>query len=122
LATLLEQLRGLEVELHHPGAACTLARLEALLHPDFREVGRSGTAYLRATVIHHLLSVDVRPAIESADFGLRVLAEDAALLTYRSWQRDTDGTQSHCALRSSVWHRSAAGWQLRYHQGTPCRA
>jgi len=39
---LLELLRGLEVELHHPGTRCSRARLDELLHPDFDEVGRSG--------------------------------------------------------------------------------
>ena len=39
---LLTHLQTLEVELHHPGVRTSRARLEALLHPDFHEVGRSG--------------------------------------------------------------------------------
>jgi hypothetical protein len=122
VATLLEQLRQLEVELHHPGTRCSGKRLEELLHPSFREVGRSGTEYTRATVIQHLLSQAVQPTVESTSFEVTVLANGCALLTYRSWNCGADGAARHCALRSSIWLRSATGWQLLYHQGTPCPA
>ncbi|MEI7444142.1 MAG: hypothetical protein WCK28_04560 [Burkholderiales bacterium] len=35
-------LARLEAELHHPGATASRARLDALLHPDFHEVGPDG--------------------------------------------------------------------------------
>jgi hypothetical protein len=49
--SLREELRTLEIELHHPGTRCSRGRLERLLHPDFHEVGRSGRRYGRETVI-----------------------------------------------------------------------
>jgi hypothetical protein len=124
VTTLLQELQQLEVELHHPGLRCSQQRIEQLLHPQFREVGRSGTQYTRATVIAHLLSQavqpTVRPTVQSGGFQATLLAEGCALLTYRSWHRAADGSTSLCALRSSIWLRGATGWQVLYHQGTPC--
>jgi hypothetical protein len=117
--TLLHELKTLESELHHPGSACSRERLEQLLHPDFHEVGRSGQPYDRATVIAFLASLAEAPAVQARDYAVHRLAEHCALLTYRSAQRAPDGSETLVALRSSVWLRSAAGWQLFYHQGTP---
>jgi hypothetical protein len=88
---LLSTLHALEVELHHPGVACDVARLEQLLHPDFHEVGRSG----------------------------RPLGAGVALLTYRSAHRRLDGSLEQHTYRSSVWVEGEGRWQLLYHQGTP---
>jgi len=43
---LLEQLRELEVALHQPANRRDRAMLERLLHPRFREFGRSGRSYV----------------------------------------------------------------------------
>ena len=116
---LLAELRALESELHHPGVRSSRARLEALLHPDFREVGRSGRPYTRETVIEHLAAQSAPPDVVASDHELVVLAPDVALLTYRSAHREPDGTLTLAALRSSVWRRDGPGWRLLYHQGTP---
>jgi hypothetical protein len=116
---LLQELQALEAELHHPGSCCSRERLEQLLHPQFHEVGRSGQAYSRDTVIGYLATVTVQPAVEADQYAVTALSEDCALLTYRSAKCLADGTRSEHALRSSVWLRTAHGWQLYYHQGTP---
>lgn len=119
---LLNTLQALEAELHHPGVRCSRQRLEALLHPDFHEVGRSGRAYDRPTIVAYLLSEAsgvTSAAIVAGDYALQRLAEGTALLTYRSAHRGPDGRLSLAARRSSIWQHSAAGWQLIYHQGTP---
>jgi hypothetical protein len=118
-AALLDELRGLEAELHHPGTRCTRARLQALLHRDFHEVGRSGRPYDRETVITWLAAQTNSPPIEAWGHAGQVLAEHCALLTYRSAHRAANGTLSDPALRSSIWIRTAGTWQLLYHQGTP---
>lgn len=115
---LLEELAALEAELHHPGVRCSRERLEALLHPDFHEVGRSGTPYTRETVIRHLLQADP-PDVLAEGYRLQPLAPGVALLTYRSAHRQPGGPPALPALRSSVWVRTGGGWQLLYHQGTP---
>lgn len=119
---LVEQLGNFETRLHHPGIRLSPEQLEALLHPDFHEVGRSGTPYDRATIVNYLGSVTTPPAVVSDAFAVAELAPGVALLTYRSASRDADGGLSNHTLRSSLWMEGPAGWQLRYHQGTPAAA
>lgn len=119
MQNLVDQLCALEVELHHPGVKLDKARLEALLHPDFHEVGRSGAPYDRATIVSYLSNSSVPPSVVSDAFTVAELAPGVALLTYRSASRDADGGLSNHTLRSSLWMEGPAGWQLRYHQGTP---
>jgi hypothetical protein len=116
---LLATLTALELELHHPGVRCSRQRLEALLHPDFREVGRSGHRYDRDRVIRYLAEHGGRTEIVPTDHAVYAIGPDAALLTYCSGPRRSDGSLATDALRSSVWVHTASGWQLLYHQGTP---
>ncbi len=118
-AALLAQLQALETELHRPATRRGARRLDALLHEDFREIGRSGRAYAKADVLAHL-PMDVPHADIVADgFDLRRLGETIALLTYRSAHRVEDGTLERMTLRASIWERSGSGWRMRFHQGTP---
>ena len=116
--SLLLQLQSFEVELHHPGVRSSRERLEQLLHPEFHEVGRSGRGYTGDTVIAHLLTEESRPAISSDAFAVVELAPGVALLTYRSAHIESGGGLTNHTLRSSIWVKTVAGWQLRYHQGT----
>ncbi|MFZ4758088.1 MAG: DUF4440 domain-containing protein [Burkholderiaceae bacterium] len=119
MSELLLTLARLEAELHHPGVRCTRERLEQLLHPDFHEVGRSGKPYTRRIVIDHLASVTHPPPVESSGHAIERIGAECVLLTFRSALRRPDGSLVDAALRSSVWLQGEAGWQLRYHQGTP---
>lgn len=112
-------LEALESELHHPGTRATRERLEALLHPQFTEVGRSGRRYTRETVIAHLLAQAAQPDVMAWNHHAKALGPGVALLTYESAHRHSDGSLSLAALRSSVWLQTQAGWQLVHHQGTP---
>ena len=115
---LLQELQTLEVELHHPGVRCSRERLEELLHPDFHEVGRSGRAYSRETIVNFLAAQESQPAVASDAFSVSELSPGVALLSYRSAHVDQGKSLVNHTLRSSVWIRTDAGWQLRYHQGT----
>lgn len=117
--SLLAELQALEVELHHPGVRCSRSRLEQLLHPEFLEVGRSGRAYDRGTVVRYLASLEVQPVVASEAFAVVELGPQVALLTYRSAHVEPDKSLVNHTFRSSVWVQSSLGWQLRYHQGTP---
>lgn len=119
MSSLLADLQALEVELHHPGVACDLVRLEELLHLDFHEVGRSGRRYDRATVLRFLGERQVPPQVVSDGYAVMQLGPEAALLTYRSAHRGADGAMEQHTCRSSVWVRASGRWQLLYHQGTP---
>jgi len=116
---LLSTLQALEIELHHPGAGCSSARLQELLHGEFREVGRSGREYDRSIVLDRLSVQEDRPSVVSDGFSVSQLAPNTALLTYRSAHRQEDGSLANHTLRSSVWVQAGSLWQLRYHQGTP---
>ena len=116
---LLIELQALEVELHHPGVRCTRERLEQLLHPEFHEVGRSGRRYDRDTIVAYLAAPQAQPPVVSDSFSVSALAPGVALLTYRSAHVQAGNMPRNHTLRSSVWVRTSAGWQLRYHQGTP---
>jgi hypothetical protein len=109
----------LEVELHHPGVRCSRERLEQLLHPEFHEVGRSGRAYDRSTIVDYLATQQSHPVVASDTFTVTELAPGVALLTYRSAHIEANKKLVNHTLRSSVWLRTTVGWQLRYHQGTP---
>lgn len=117
---LLVLLQALELELQRPAARGDAGRLAALLHDDFREFGRSGTAYTRADTLS-LLPAQAQHASLLADrFALRRLAPGVALLTYRSANVSADdGSLQRFTLRTSVWEWSGSGWRMRFHQGTP---
>ena len=118
MSSLLEELRALEVELHHPGVRCSRERLEQLLHPDFYEVGRSGRSYNREAIVTFLTAQETQPAVASEKFFASDLGPGVALLTYRSAHIEQSKNLVNHTLRSSVWLKTTAGWQLRYHQGT----
>ena len=118
MTPLLQELRALEVELHHPGVRCNRERLEQLLHQDFHEVGRSGRTYNREVVINFLGSEESQPEVASDAFSAAEIGPGVALLTYRSAHIEQSSILVNHTLRSSVWLKSAGGWQLRYHQGT----
>jgi len=116
---LLGRLQALEVELHRPAVRGDARRLDALIHEEFQEFGRSGRAYSKADVVALLLSAKQHADIVSEGFSVRRLAAGVALLTYRSAQALPDGTLQGHALRSSIWQHSELGWQMSFHQGTP---
>ena len=118
-AELLAHLRALEVELHRPAARSDAARLDALLHPDFLEFGRSGRSYVKADIIDQLVASPAHATVVSDRFALRLLAPDVALLTYRAAHVADDGGLELHALRSSIWQRDGGDWRMSFHQGTP---
>jgi hypothetical protein len=118
MTSLLQELQALEVELHHPGVRCSRERLETLLHPEFHEVGRSGRSYNRETIVRFLAAQESQPVVVSDAFAVSELGPGVALLTYRSAHLEQNKVLANHTLRSSVWVKTSAGWQLYYHQGT----
>lgn len=116
---LLETLTDLETELFAPDARRSSVRLEALLHPAFFEIGRSGHVHTRDDVLAALAKEQGPLGIQARDFALQPLAEDVLLLTYRSAQTSTTGALERHALRASIWKCSSDGWQIVFHQATP---
>jgi dihydropteroate synthase len=88
-------------------------RLEALLHPDFVEVGATGRRWTRAQIIAALAAESGVDPVEAIDLTSERLAEDVILLTF------TTRRGRRTVHRSSVWVRHGDGWAVRHHQGTP---
>ena len=117
---LLEHLESLELELQRNDIRRVPHRAEELRHSDFEEIGRSGRQYSRAEAIAALTAQDSsRPNITSESFQLHIVDDRTAMLTYTTAELGEGGVRHNTALRSSIWTRSANGWQLRFHQGTP---
>jgi hypothetical protein len=117
---LLNHLRELEVALHQPSIRSDPDRLEDLLHESFTEFGRSGRSYSKIDTVRQLPSEQLTGTIWSQDFSVAEIADGVALLTYKSGH--LDGKVSRHTLRSSIWLRTADGWQMRFHQGTAIAA
>jgi hypothetical protein len=116
---LFEQLQELEVALHQPAIRRDQATLERLLHPRFREFGRSGRSYTKADVLANLAAEQEATDVWSQNFEIELLGDDSALLTYRSAHVVADGKLERHTNRSSLWVRAGSAWQMLFHQGTP---
>lgn len=115
-AAAQHELQGLEESLWRPETRYDTAWMRRVLHPDFREFGRSGRVYDLGAIL------DAPAAAFEAElpfpgFAVAELAPGVALVTYVSRVRSDGGVLA--ANRSSVWVRGADGWRLRFHQGTP---
>jgi hypothetical protein len=117
--SMLTILRELECELHERSTRSNRDGLSQLLHPSFREFGRSGGLASRDEVIAQLLAEIESPNVMAQGFAVVELAPSVALLTYQSASVDASGSLERHTNRASVWRLEASGWQMLFHQGTP---
>src|ERR1700685_2278174 len=113
---VLEELKRREPVFHRLEAGATRADLESMTAAEFREVGASGRRYDREYVLDILekrLENPVEDVWETSDFDCLELARDTYLIPYTLLQQKQRVTR-----RSSIWRRTAQGWQILYHQGT----
>ena len=115
---LLKQLEELERALLQAEKRSSKAFMESVLHPEFREFGRSGRVYSRQEIIDEFHSVSEFPMVCASNFELKILAKDVWLLTYLTAHLGENNQQSRRTLRSSLWLASQNGPQLLFHQGT----
>jgi hypothetical protein len=116
---LLAARQALEIELLEPAGRSDAARLDAPLHENFLEFGRSGALYVKADILARLPAVARHVVLAVDRFEVRPPGAAVALLTYGSADRQPDGTLDRFSLRTPVWQRTARGWQMSFHQGTP---
>ncbi len=102
---------ALEESLLLDSVRCDRRRVEALLHPDFTEVGASGRLWSRARMLASIEPLTNRTTLEV--IGTDRLSDDVVMLRWRSRSKGA------VVLRTSVWVRTPQGWKLRFHQGTP---
>ncbi len=76
MGDILDRLRALEVSLHQPEVRFDRARLGALLHPDFWEIGRSRTSRSREATLAEFEGHAQRYRIWSQEFDVQQLSED----------------------------------------------
>lgn len=112
--SLSDHLHRLEVLLLAETARRDPLTLERLLADDFREFTASGIMCGKQEAIN-ALQAEVFIERDIRDLALSTLSDDIALLTY------TCVSSLNESLRTSIWRRTAEGWQLFFHQGTQIR-
>ena len=115
-AVVHRELRELEESLWRPETRYDGAWMRRVLHPEFREFGRSGRVYDLAATLD-AASSPFETELPLPGFAVAEPAPGVALVTYVSRVRYEEGVL--VANRSSLWTRGADGWRLRFHQGTP---
>ncbi|MGJ0491024.1 DUF4440 domain-containing protein [Methylobacter sp.] len=109
-----EALAAREPIFHCPELGTSRADFEAMVAPEFWEIGASGTRYSKAFVLHTLENRHSKPVTESyvvTDFACQELSPNLYLATY---QLDQAGRLSQ---RSTIWRYSSGVWQIVFHQG-----
>ena len=113
---VLEELKRREPVFHRPEFIGSRAAIEAMLAPDFWEIGASGRRYSRQYVLETLEARADDPIDdddwETTDFHCRELARDLYLLTYTLLQGERR------TRRATIWRRTPSGWAIVFHQGT----
>ena len=112
---IVTELRGLEESLWREETRFDRAYMDGILSSGFVEFGRSGRIWTReATLTTPRRKIGAR--IPLPKFGVRMLCEDLALVTYRSEGLEDDVEVGN---RASIWRKTGDGWKLEFHQGTP---
>ena len=106
-------LLELELSLLRPSFRKSSDELERILADDFIEFGSSGKTYNKQQVIDFLAN-EIQTEIAVEDFSVKMLSEDIALATYKTFHKDSQKR----VLRSSVWKKTENSWVLEFHQGT----
>ena len=113
-----ETLLALELALARRDEASIPGGYEAVLAPDFTEIGASGRLWSRAEILAALHAEPPTEAISIVAFEVANLSPDLVLATFDSDAPDADGVPIR-RRRSSLWIRHTDRWQIRFHQGTP---
>lgn len=116
-ASTRAELERLELLLLNPAVRRNREQVSGLLAQDFVEFGSSGRVWTREETLELLATETYAPpAVEGLE--CRMIAADAALVTYRAVRWDDATGVRKTTLRSSIWTRTSGNWQMRFHQGT----
>ena len=108
-------LQALEESMWRTATRFDRGYMDAVLHPLFTEVGRSGRVFTREEVLD-MGPVEINVEIPRATFEFSELADGVVLARYESIPTDSIHGAAH---RASVWVADGLTWLLRYHHGTP---
>lgn len=109
------ELRRLEESLWREETRFDRDYMDTLLAPGFVEFGRSGRIWTREAMLTTPRR-KIGARLPLPKFGIRMLTDDIALVTYRSEGLEDDVEVGN---RASIWRRTEDGWKLEFHQGTP---
>lgn len=115
LAHLIQQERL----LLDPNVRASRKQLARLLHEGFYEISANGLLFNKRHVLARLPEEKV-PQIYNQDFQGQQLSDELAQLTYYAAYRRNVHSPLHYSIRMSIWSKTRFGWQLFFHQGTPC--
>jgi len=134
LNSIEHELRKLEESLLRPEVRRDSVACARLLADDFCEFGSSGTIFTKSQILQALkkeglktealntepLNTEPPTHFSIDDFRVRIVAPDAALVTYRATRRsEMERLRSaSVSLRSSLWVLRDSRWQILFHQGT----
>jgi hypothetical protein len=110
------ELTLLEESMWREDTRFDMTFMERHLAQDFFEFGRSGRTYTRAQSLA-VPRQATNAVLPLPNLSIRMLNQDTAHLTYFS--AVTYGGVVEHGRRSSIWSRTADGWVMRFHQGTP---
>ena len=116
--------RELEEQLLRPDVRSSVEKVAHLLADEFVEIGSSGRVFDKQQIIEALESEESEgqsPAQTADEFTVRSIAENVALVTYRTVRWTSITGQEVQTLRSSIWKLIDGRWQMIFHQGTPAR-
>ena len=91
--------------------------IETLVADDFIEIGTSGRVYRKADVLIYRHEDDSLQ-VTILEFVVAALSKDIVCATYKTLKSRSTEDSKEQALRSSIWRRTATGWQIVFHQGT----
>ncbi|MCD8918091.1 hypothetical protein [Staphylococcus gallinarum] len=86
-------------------------KLLDILHPAFKEFGKSGEIYYKSDIERAQLDNDVYKITNFVEYSL---SEDCVLCTYTLFNT----TKNIITNRSSIWKYYKNDWKLLFHQGT----
>jgi hypothetical protein len=119
LKSVLQELQRLEPIFHAAYRGATPQQFEAVVAPEFWEIGASGRNYSRAFALSVLRDRQQTPseaAWQTSDFHVSEVAPDTYLLTYTLVQPGQHVPRT--TRRMTLWQRRDGAYKAVFHQGT----
>lgn len=115
---MIELLLKLEMSLWVNETRNSKEFLEGVLHPDFKEFGRSGNIYNKQDIIDST-DLDINAIFPFKNLTVKDINDTTFLVTYQSaLNKNNEIIKSN---RSSIWILTEEGLKLLFHQGTPVK-
>ena len=110
-----DKLKELEESLWRSETRFNREYMDQILAPEFYEFGRSGKRYTREQILNTPPG-EIQIELPLIDFQVNMIDENVYLVTYIS---KVMYEELEVGNRSSIWSKTATGWKLWFHQGTP---